>query len=386
MAPRKRHAVNRGLPVNLYAKKHKATGAIYYQYCDQRTGKFIGFGTDRTSAIQDAIVLNATILAEQASNRVNRVLDLSNAPSSPTSRALTLAHFIEKYLDIQQDRLEDGEIRPNTHRTRKCAARGIAKLSGEMKLTEITTKNTVDIINHYVSQGKKRMAQTIRATLIDIFTEAIALGEAEHNPAAVTKNPKAKVQRQRLVLSEYLTIYDTATLMVHDGELQPWVPNALQNALVMAQRLEDIAKMKFTQCQDGHLCVEQSKTNSRIKIPVSLRLTAVNTSIEEAIAQCRDGVLSRYMVHHIKFGGTYKPGRPVHPHTISHAFTKVREATSLDWPEGLPPTFHELRSLSKRLYDQQGINTKVLLGHKTTRMADLYADDRGREWQVLEIS
>lgn len=40
----------------------------------------------------------------------------------------------------------------------------------------------------------------------------------------------------------------------------------------------------------------------------------------------------------------------------------------------------KIRSLAKRLYEQQGnVDTKALLGHATQRMADMYADPRGIE-------
>ncbi|EPP0180397.1 tyrosine-type recombinase/integrase, partial [Escherichia coli] len=53
-----------------------------------------------------------------------------------------------------------------------------------------------------------------------------------------------------------------------------------------------------------------------------------------------------------------------------------------------PPTFHELRSLSARLYRNQ-IGDKFaqrLLGHKSDSMAARYRDSRGREWDKIEIS
>lgn len=57
------------------------------------------------------------------------------------------------------------------------------------------------------------------------------------------------------------------------------------------------------------------------------------------------------------------------------------------FPSKDPPTFHELRSLSARLYEKQ-ISDKFaqhLLGHKSDTMASQYRDDRGREWDKIEI-
>ncbi|HCJ5889806.1 TPA: integrase, partial [Klebsiella pneumoniae] len=43
----------------------------------------------------------------------------------------------------------------------------------------------------------------------------------------------------------------------------------------------------------------------------------------------------------------------------------------------------EQRSLSERLYREQGIDTQKLLGHKTMKMTDRYNDDRGKEWIIV---
>jgi enterobacteria phage integrase len=52
-----------------------------------------------------------------------------------------------------------------------------------------------------------------------------------------------------------------------------------------------------------------------------------------------------------------------------------------------PATFHEIRSLSARLYaDAYGENfTRALLGHKSARMTALYRDSRGQEWTEVKL-
>lgn len=42
-----------------------------------------------------------------------------------------------------------------------------------------------------------------------------------------------------------------------------------------------------------------------------------------------------------------------------------------------PPTFHELRSLSIRLYHDQGIDAQALAGHNSEDMTSVYRDVRG---------
>ncbi|CND85552.1 integrase [Yersinia nurmii] len=52
---------------------------------------------------------------------------------------------------------------------------------------------------------------------------------------------------------------------------------------------------------------------------------------------------------------------------------------------GYPTYFPEQRSLAERLYREQGVDTKTLLGHKNQAMTDKYNDDRGKEWLVLAV-
>jgi phage integrase len=55
---------------------------------------------------------------------------------------------------------------------------------------------------------------------------------------------------------------------------------------------------------------------------------------------------------------------------------------------GAPPTLHEVRSLAERLYRAQGVDTRILLGHRRQQMTDRYNDDRGlsrKQWQYLPL-
>ena len=69
-------------------------------------------------------------------------------------------------------------------------------------------------------------------------------------------------------------------------------------AVVTGQRLSDICKMKFTDIEDNHLLVEQTKTGAKIAIPLALRCHQLDISLGEVISLCRDQVLSQYLFHH----------------------------------------------------------------------------------------
>ena len=106
----------------------------------------------------------------------------------------------------------------------------------------------------------------------------------------------------------------------------------------------------------------------------------LNISLRDVIAGCRDLYVSKYLVHYTRSTSQSQPGGQVTANTLTTNFKKARDKTDIDWGEGTPATFHEMRSLSERLYRQQGINTKNLLGHKNQQQTDKYHDDRGKNW------
>ncbi|MCS4503314.1 hypothetical protein NYO91_04385 [Arhodomonas aquaeolei] len=59
--------------------------------------------------------------------------------------------------------------------------------------------------------------------------------------------------------------------------------------------------------------------------------------------------------------------------------------SGLDWPDHSPPTFHEIRALAEWLYEDQGVNTTALLGHKDPRSTITYKDRRGAEWIEVKV-
>jgi len=56
-----------------------------------------------------------------------------------------------------------------------------------------------------------------------------------------------------------------------------------------------------------------------------------------------------------------------------------------NWGDTNPPTVHEIRSLSKQLYAEQGnINTRELLGHKDRKTTQTDHDSRS-DWVRLKV-
>ncbi len=212
----------------------------------------------------------------------------------------------------------------------------------------------------------------------DVFSEAVNYGWLDRNPAAPIKAPPVKVQRRRLTLDQWRAIHGYA-----QEKLPPWVSRMLVLALITGQRRSDLAKLAFDDVWDGHLHVEQVKTGTRLALPLALRLDVIDMTLGQAIEDCRSyAVGNEFMLRKHN-------GKQLVLASLSARFEEARENSVPDVADGLPPSLHECRSLSERLFRQQGINTMVLLGHKHQAMTDMYNDDRGLsrgEWQHLSLN
>jgi len=131
--------------------------------------------------------------------------------------------------------------------------------------------------------------------------------------------------------------------------------------------------------------VTQEKTGCRLAIPLDLTCTAINMSLREVITRCRDAVLSKHLVHFRHTTSQAVWGEKVSANSITTTFKKARNRCGITWPDVTVPTFHEQRSLSERLYREQGLETQKLLGHKSQKMTDKYNDDRGKNWMVIAV-
>ncbi len=251
-----------------------------------------------------------------------------------------------------------------------------------MKLiSAVDVRDIAQILDDYIAAGQPRMAQVIRSVLIDIFKEAQHFGEVApgYNPALATKQPRRRINRQRLSLEEWQKIFDIA------DSTHRYMGNAMLLALVTGQRLGDISNMKFTDVWDDHLHVIQEKTGAKLAIPLSLKLNAINWSLRDVVARCRDYAVSPYLVHFFRATSMAERGAPVKSNTITMNFSKARDKADIEWGNGTPATFHEQRSLAERLYEAQGIDTQKLLGHKSPKQTARYHDDRGKDWLKVSI-
>jgi integrase len=132
--------------------------------------------------------------------------------------------------------------------------------------------------------------------------------------------------------------------------------------------------------------VGKSGGETKLQLDGSIKLAKVGLSIDDAVAACRDLIVSRYLVHHTERVSSIKPGDKLRPGGLSESFREARQRAKIDASEGrTAPTFHEIRSLSERLYREEfGADfAQAALGHKSAQMTAKYDDLRGG-WKTVK--
>lgn len=360
---------------NLYPLYSRKVNKVYWRYKHPVTGKFHSLGTNEAEAIAIATEANSR-LAEQ---RTRQILAVSDRIATSKGKAITTSTWLDRYQAIQDDRLESGDIKLNTYKQKAKPVSLLRERAGMKLISSVDVRDIAQLLDEYITAGQPRMAQVVRSVLIDVFKEAQHYGEVPpgYNPALATKQARRKITRQRLSLEEWQKIFDIADAR------HRYMGNAMLLALVTGQRLGDISRMKFSDIWDDHLHVIQEKTGSKIAIPLSLRLNAINWSLRDVVARCRDYAVSPYLVHFFRTTSQAERGAQVKSNTLTTNFSRARDLAEIDWGNGSPATFHEQRSLSERLYKEQGVDTQKLLGHKTQQQTDRYHDDRGKGWSKV---
>lgn len=351
MAARPRIRKRANWPDNLYMPREG-----YYTWRDPRDGK--------THILGRIPLAQAIYEAQQANVVVEKsavVRTLAERLSTPSD---TVADLIK--------RMPTEGVKASTLKTRSYIDGAIIKKLGDVPCRDLTTKHVADLIEPLVEIGQKRWAQSIRNRLVTICRRGASLGWMTSNPAAASERPRPKTKRQRLTLETFQAIYEKAP------EVADWLQNAMLLALVSGQDRSTIGGWQRSFSNGEFVMLQRAKTSVKIEIPLALRLDVIDMSLGDVIAKCKStNVVSKFLIHHIRNQGRANTGAHVKLGTISTAFAEARLLAGIP-NDDRAPTFHEIRSLSKRLYDAQGgVDTKALLGRMTDAMAEMYADSRG---------
>lgn len=350
MSPARRSARRRGWPAHLYEPRPG-----YYTWRHPKTKQTFVLGyVPLAHARNEAMMANRQVQDEALPSLLAMIKGETH----------TIADLIEKM---------PPPPKASSVRTVRAQDKRIRIAMGGRECGEVTVMHCAELIDGISAEGKKTLAAAVRARMRALFRYAATIGWMTDDPASVTMKPRIIVKRGRLSLEQFLKIRAHAT---------EFLPRAMNLALITGQDRSTIVAMRRADVNDGYLICQRSKTehkNAPIAIPVALRLDVLGLSLDDILRE-RLPRLCKHLVHHTHGNGSASPGDPVHVDTLSEAFTQARKDAGIPDVDGegkSAPTFHEIRSLAKRLYVKQGnVDTKQLLGHATDAMGELYEDPR----------
>lgn len=366
MAPRRRKEINRTLP------DHMRVRDGYYSWRHPDTGIEYGLGRDRQAAIKEAVRANASLVGQKRS-----LVDRINA-----EQGKSWGKWIETYTPILLAGKGDKELAPNTLKSYRRELRLAASMFDESKAaSEITTADIIAELDKLTAAGKSNTAQGMRSHLHESFRSMVVRDWRKDNPVDAVPLITSRVKRSRLSFAVFKRIYEAETVV--------WAKNAYALALVSGQAREECASAVVKDIREGAWWCDRKKSGARVILPLELRLDCFGLSLGDVIKQCRSThVLSKHLIHQTKAWNRSRPGDPIAVDTISARFSATLESLGIDWGGKPPPTFHEIRSLSGRLYKQEGkVNPQELYGHADEKTTEIYLDERDgkREWIKVGI-
>lgn len=274
---------------------------------------------------------------------------------------ISVKEWLDQFLEIQKQR----DIEPQTIAEKVYLASYLNKRIGNRPLNIIRTLDLYIIIDEYIQQEKQNTAVRIYLFIKQSFHTAWSRGIIENNPADRLERPECKVKRERLNLDEFLKILKIAKLCAPE-----YLYIGMLTALVSGRRLCEIVNISMDDITDNYLNIKTAKKGVIVSLPLDLKLEAIGTSLRDLFIMTRG---KKYLIER-------EGSKPrVTSNSLSTWFSKMREASGIVAIDGrTPPTFYEIRSLSALLYNEQGIDIKKLLGHRSVSSTLIYTDRRGK--------
>ncbi len=239
--------------------------------------------------------------------------------------------------------------------TRRDNERELEKLEAVFGNVPIDAIRPADVRQYLDVRGQQAPTRANRekALLSHIINQARAWGYSDApNPCAGIRGHKETGRDRYITDAEYRAVWEAA-----DDDLR----DAMDLALLTAQRPADVLKMNRADIGDGHLLVRQNKTGKKLRIAVVGELAAV---IKRMLKRPRKTVGAALIQN--------EEGQRLTACALRSRFDKARKAAGVDFQ------FRDIRA--KAASDSESLaHAQKLLGHKTRGMTEHYTRERKGE-------
>lgn len=284
---------------------------------------------------------------------------------------------VNEWVALYLTELDESDYADSTKKMRRHHSQKIIQAFGDRRIDEIKAYEIEDFLNMFIAMGTPTIAREAHSIFNELYRKALMYESVKNNIMGLIKSYNSPPIRNRLTLKEWLKIYDDAK-----KNAPPYLKYAMLLALVAGMRIGDIVKARKGDVWDNHLHIVLDKDKNiakrenrdcrRIALPIDLHCNAIGVSIRDIIEM---SPYPRYIIYHKRLSTV----------TPSNRFREARDRVYPRERWRSPPSFHEQRSLAERLYAEQGVKTKDLLGHLSNYTTDKYGDARGREYKKLII-
>lgn len=332
--------------------------------------------------------------ARQAAEAVAALLEVERQRNARDEGRPTIALLVRKWID---DRLP---FQPWSEGTRRNYVAKMNRISRELGSRVIEHTDCM-LLEEWISRAAVRPGG---ATTADTFNDwryvlnllwkfAVSRNLAASNEAAKIeeRSTSKKIEanrkvRQPLDLAGFRAIHDKAPT---------WLQLAMEQSLVTLQARNEICNMQHAHYRDGFLYVIRDKVSGDsdmafIKIKVTEQLEELRKRSVRMYSPSDDPqVVSFERPPFLVFRKPdrrrreWTDGKPhwtyVNPDYLSKAFAEARDQVErfAAMPERQRPTFHEIRGLGARTYEEQGMDKaaiQALMTHAHKRTTQIYLE------------
>lgn len=237
-------------------------------------------------------------------------------------------------------------------RTRRDNELELEKLEAVFSQVPIDAIRPSDVREYLDIRGQQARTRANRekALLSHIFNQARAWGYTNaQNPCAGIKGHRETGRDRYVTDAEYLAVWNAA-----DADLR----DAMDLALLTAQRPADVLKMNREDIRDGALWVTQNKTGKKLRIAIVGELATI---VDRLLNRPRK-VTGEALIQN-------EAGARLTDHAMRSRFEKARKAAGVNFQ------FRDLRAKAASDAGDLG-HAQKLLGHKSRGMTEHYTRER----------